>query len=153
MLLAGLRDDSRFACSPVRTDLPPGAVAGVECDPVVGLVDQVGAYLFDSESALLKTYFDRLAKEDVKPRSGSCPTRAGEAAYVSGDKASDLDPHRAGCFVNRSGNANYRITFPDSLVYVGVLGSRGDLGKLRKWLWRGTDGERSAPSIWVHPPS
>ena len=59
-------------------------------------VDRIGAYRFAIRDArLLETYFDRLAEAGVKPRSGSCPERAGEVAYIPGDRqAATSAPYR-----------------------------------------------------------
>ncbi len=150
-LLSGLRPDARFACTARRDDLPAHAVAGVECSPEVDLVDRVGVYLFSAQDELLETYFDRLADYGVEPRSGSCPEGAGEHAYVPGDSGPTIGPYRYGCYLNEFGNANYRFTAPDSLVYVGILGTGTDLAALHDWQWLGNQDVPGSPTVWREP--
>jgi hypothetical protein len=147
-LLAGMRADARYGCSPRRSDLPAGATAGVECSPGVAAVDRVGVYQFGSEAALLATYLDRLAAAGVEPRSGDCPAGPGDAAYRGEDTGAIFDAHRIGCYLNEFDNANYRITIPESLVYVGVLGTGSDLGTLGDWIWHGDESVPPSPTIW-----
>jgi len=150
-LLSGLRSDARLACAPRLVDLPAHAVAGVECSPEVDLVDRIGVYLFAARDELLETYFDRLAEYGVEPSSGSCPQRAGEHAYVPGDSGPTIGPYRLGCFLNEFGNANYRFTAPDSLVYVGILGTGKDLEALHDWAWLGNQDVPGEPTVWRGP--
>ena len=147
-LFTGLRGDARFACAARRVDLPAHAIAGIDCSPQVEGIDRIGAYLFADAADLLDTYFKRLADNGVKLRSGSCPKRAGEVAYVPGDDGSTVSPYRYGCFVNEFGNANYRFTDPDSLVYIGILGMDKDLERLHKWAWRGNQDQPGSPTVW-----
>jgi hypothetical protein len=150
-LLAAIRADARVACEPRRVDLPAHAVAGVECSPEVDLVDRIGVYLFTAQDELLETYFDRLADNGVEPRSGSCPKGAGEHAYVPGDSGPTIGPYRYGCYLNEFGNANYRFTVPDSLVYVGILGTGKDLEALHEWAWLGNQDTPGGPTVWRGP--
>jgi hypothetical protein len=147
-LFTGLRPDARFACAARRADLPARAVAGVECSPQVDGIDRIGAYLFADREDLLDTYFRRLADNGVKPRSGSCPQRAGEVAYVPGDDGATVGPYRYGCYLNEFGVANYRFTDPDYLVYVGILGTSKDLKRLHDWAWRGNQDVPGGPTVW-----
>jgi N-acetylneuraminic acid mutarotase len=147
-LLSGLRSDARFACAARRVDLPAGAVAGVECSPEVDLVDRIGVYLFTAQDELLEAYFDRLADYGVEPGSGSCPKGAGEHAYVPGDSGPTIGPYRYGCYLNEFGNANYRFTVPNSLVYVGILGTGESLPALHEWAWLGNRDTPGSPTVW-----
>ena len=147
-LFHGLRDDARQSCAPIRKGLPAGAIAAVECAPSSGVVDRVGAYRFEDEGVMLDSYWDRLAEEGVEAGSGSCPRSPGDAPYPTEDGSTG---HRAGCFINRFDNANYRLTFPDSLTYVGVLGTGDNLTKVRDWIWKGSDPATEAPSVWRDP--
>jgi hypothetical protein len=148
-LLAGIREDARSSCAR-RDSLPSGAIAGVECSVAGGPASSVGAFLFPSRDTLLSAYFDRLGDAGVAPASGGCPGEPGDGIYVP-----DLDPatgpYRIGCFINEFGNANYRITYPDSLVYVGVLGRDGDLPVLDDWVWEGNLGQPGSPTLWRDP--
>ncbi|HEX5013553.1 MAG TPA: hypothetical protein VFV72_05265 [Candidatus Limnocylindrales bacterium] len=150
-LLAGFRPDARISCAPRRADLPAGAVAGVECAPDGAPASQLGAYLFETQDALLSAYFDRLDTEGIDPRTGACPESEGDAAYSGGDEGSTFVPQRFGCFVNDFGVANLRFTVPDALVYVGVLGEDDDLPPLYDWAWEGNLDEPGAPTVWGEP--
>jgi hypothetical protein len=97
---------------------------------------------------LLDTYFQRLGDNGVKPRSGSCPDRAGEVSYVPGDEGASVGPYRYGCYVNEFGVANYRFTDPEYLVYVGILGTGKDMKRLHDWAWRGNQDVPGAPTVW-----
>lgn len=147
-LLAGLRPDARFGCAPRRVDLPAHAIAGIECSPQVKGIDRIGVYRFASQADVLETYFARLADAGVKPRSGSCPERAGEGAYMPGDSDPDVGPYRYGCFRNDFGIANYRFTAPGAPTYVGILGTGKDLAALHKWAWLGNEDVPGSPTVW-----
>lgn len=149
-LLAGLRPDARFGCA-VRETLPAGAVAGVECAPASGPAEQVGVYLYPTEAALLASYRERMRQAGVRPESGACPRRPGDAAYIPSEGDPAAEPHRSGCFINEFGIANYRITYPESRVYVGVLGRDGNLPALGEWVWAGAMDTPSFPTVWGDP--
>ncbi len=148
VLFSGLRPDARFACAARRVDLPARAVAGIECSPQIDGIDRIGAYRFASRDDLLDAYFKRLADNGVKPRSGSCPERAGEVSYLPGDDGATVGPYRYGCYLNEFGVANYRFTDPDYLVYVGILGTGKDLKRLHGWAWRGNQDVPGSPTVW-----
>jgi hypothetical protein len=149
VLFSGMRPDARFACAARRTGLPAHALAGVECSPHVAGVDRIGAYLFGQQDEMVDAYLQRLADNGVKPRSGSCPKRAGETSYVPEQAA--LSPYRYGCFLNEFGNANYRFTVPDDRVYVGVLGTDESWKRLHDWAWRGNQDTPGSPTVWRAP--
>lgn len=146
-LLEGIRADAREACT-VRDELPAGAVAGIECTPSGGPADRIGAYLFSSQETMLSAYFGRLADEGISPERGGCPRTPGDAAYVSTTSDPASEPHRTGCFINEFGVANYRITYPESQVYVGALGRDRDLAALGAWVWEGNLDTPGSPTIW-----
>lgn len=148
-LLAGLRADARRACAPRRVDLPEGAIAGVECDPGEAPIDRVGVYRFRTTEAMLQTYLARLADEGVRPGTGDCPASGGDQAY--GRDGADGSTARIGCFVNRFGNANYRLTVPEGKVNVGVLGTTTDMRRLDAWIRRDGEGSPASPTVWRVP--
>ena len=151
-LLNGLRPDVRGRCAPRRDGLPATAVAGVTCLVRTGDVDEVGAYLFARAEDLQATYLDRMAEAGIKRGSGSCPGSAGEMAYVP-EAPGTIGPYRIGCFLNEFGNANLRLTVPDSLVYIGVLGSGRDIRAIWSWAWDGNQDQPGSPTVWREPPS
>ena len=149
-LFSGVRDDARFACAARRTDLPPRALAGVVCSPDVTQtsgVEEVGAYLFETDADMLDSYFERLAEEGIRPGQGACPASPGERSYQP-EAPGDLGPARMGCFVNDFGNANLRITYPGEHVYVGILGTDRDMGALSDWVWEGNLDQPGSPTVW-----
>ena len=150
LLINGIRDDARVACTPRRADLPAGAVAGVECAPLGGPASQVGAYRFDSEDSLLETYYSRLEQEGIAPGTGDCPRSAGEMSYIP-EQETDPSLNRIGCFVNEFGYGNLRFTSPEARVYVGVLGADGDMESLYDWAWQGNLDQPGSPTIWREP--
>lgn len=151
-LVAGLRPDVRGRCAPRRDGLPARAVAGVTCRPSAGGVDEVGAYLFERAGDLQAAYRDRMAEAGIELGSGSCPTGPGETAYVP-EALGTIGPFRIGCFRNEFGNANLRLTAPDSLVYIGVLGTGPDIKAIWNWAWGGNQDQLGSPTIWREPSS
>jgi len=84
--LATIRADARVACAPRRVDLPPRAIAGVECSPNTSDVARVAAYRFRTDLDAAATYFERLAEYGVLPLSGDCREgRGGDGAWTPGD--------------------------------------------------------------------
>jgi hypothetical protein len=168
-LLRLIRPDARRDCEPRRSDLPSGALAGVECRPGTRLVARVGAYRFASDAAATTAYLERIVASGVEPRSGDCHRGVpGDAAWTPGDDVGEVaegDPYsvmyrgipyvvaRYGCFVNAEGVANFRTTCGD--VYTGVLGRDDDVAALTSWSWEfAADAPPSTPSspgICYHP--
>jgi hypothetical protein len=160
-LLNSLRADSQVDCQPRRSDLPPGAVAGIECHPNDSLVSAVGVYAFsdDAVEPALNAYLARLASAKVAVGSGDCATgHPGDHAWPSnlpdvGESGSGPSALRAGCFLDENGIANIRVTcYAD--IYIGVLGASKDLKALNAWTWKIADGEsthRDPPGICARP--
>jgi hypothetical protein len=155
-LLDIIRSDARFACAPRRVDLPPAATAGIECAPDTDLVARVGAYQFPTDRDAAKVYFDRLAEYGVLPLSGDCAAgQPGDSAWTPGDGVLQPDDpaaivvrgelyvtHRAGCFPNENGIANYRVTCGRG-ISIGILGANGNLAALSEWAEMHVIGEES----------
>lgn len=140
-LVAEIRHDAAVNCTPRRTDLPPGAIAGVECRPQSDLVARVGVYRFGSDEDAALAYLERMDSYAVKLNGGRC--HLGEA----GDSGSGLeggptvvfegetlDVRRNGCFHDENGMANYRLTCWRDGLYVGVLGRTSDIAALGDWV-------------------
>src|SRR5690606_15739459 len=70
------------ACRPVRTDLPAGAIAGIECTADDPAVARLGFYLFADEATMLEAYFARMASEGIATESGGCGEQEGEGSYI-----------------------------------------------------------------------
>jgi hypothetical protein len=147
-LRAGVRHDV-VDCEPVRSALPPRALAGIECDADDRAVARVGFYLFDDESDLLAAYFARMKAEGVETESGTmCSEGESERGYFPSD--GEFVAERAGCFINDAGFANYRATLPSS-VYVGILGRSADMGALEDFAWKWSVDVPGSPTLWVEP--
>ena len=148
-LLHGFRNDARPSfnddlCRQRRSDLPRGATHGVECEPIDGPVERVGAYLFPDDAAARAAYENRLAEYGLGfDDDGDCPFT--EAATVP----ADARPHSA-CFVNEFGRANLRLFWPGQNVVVGALGRDSDTHALARWL---SVGQPDADSpVFAGPP-
>lgn len=157
-LEGGLRDalraDVASDCTPRRTELPVGALAGIECRIESDAAAIVGAYrLPDAREAAL-AYLDRLAGYGVTPGTGDCAANSdGDAAWTigGGDTGSGetvevegvgtLAVGRVGCFLNENDIANVRVTCGST--YIGILGRDDDVGALHRWVW-GSDGPHPA---------
>ena len=160
-----VREDVARVCQPRRTDLPPGATAGIECSVESDLVERVGVYAFEGWADQVAAYRGRMDAAGIEPRSGDC--RRGvpgddnywgvdEEAYVPYSPESqeygivvDGLPYlqnRIGCFLDQFGNANVRVTC-DYGTYIGVLGRTNNLRDLTAWVYHpALDGE---PGICV----
>lgn len=146
-LMGALRIEAAVNCVPRRTDLPAGALRGIECRPDYSLVARVGVYAFRSEVDAAYAFMTRMAAANVDVNSGDCANDVpGERAWMPGDGEGDitdpgvfnwenavLAPGRIGCFLDENGIANVRVTCAD--VYIGVLGDRTDLSDLHDWAW------------------
>jgi hypothetical protein len=138
-----------FDCEPVRANLPPRALAGIECDADDRAVARVGFYLFEDSEDLLRAYFARMASEGIAIESGACGGTEGEGAYIPWE-GNEPAPNRHGCFINDAGFANYRATLPDR-VYIGILGSSADMQALADFAWKGNQDMPGNPTLWGEP--
>ena len=161
-LLAVLREDvRRGSCGPRRTELPPGAVAGVECRLDTPLVERVAVYGFVTgdpnadadqtfEDRAVVAYLERMGEEGVLGEPGDCLGNTPEDVSWQGLEAdqSGTDHYlqvefngrtygiaRYGCFRNEQGVANFRATCTSG-TYIGVLGQAGELDELTEWALR-----------------
>jgi len=137
-------------CTPVRVELPDGAIAGIECTADDAAVAQVGFYLFEDEASTVNAYLARMAAEGIALDSGSCVDGEGEGSYVPFEGQS---PWRAGFFINDEGYANYRATLPGSHVYIGILGNSDDMTALADFVWLGNQDTPGGPTLWAEPGS
>ena len=136
-------------CRPVRSNLPDGAIAGIDCEQVEGPAARIGYYLFEDEASTVDAYLARMQAEGVALESGDgCVAGDAEGAYVPwGDEG--ISPYRAGCFVNDEGFGNYRVTLPGFHVYIGLLGRSADTIALGDFVWFGSQDTPSYPTLWV----
>ena len=149
-LLSGVRLDLQGTCTPLRTDLPDTALAGIECRPLSKDVDRVRVYLFDTQEALLETYLARLITPGVEPgtASGRCvPGEASEGPYTpwEGDKLEIAE--RGGCYQDAAGLAHYLATNPP-FVLTELDGTTGDMAALEGWAWLGNQDQPGNPTVW-----
>ena len=166
LLVSHLRADARIRCEPRRSDLPPGATAGVECRIGNAIVDRVGVYGFitgdeveDGDQTFLDraalAYLDRMKEEGVLRAAGDCTAGTPQDVSWMGPEAdaegSDTEIQvdyggraynvfRYGCFVNDQGVSNFRATCGEG-TYVGVLGRTPRLDALSAWALRWPDPE------------
>jgi hypothetical protein len=147
ILLGGLRRDAFADCAPIRSGLPDGAVAGIECFPGLADVDRVALFLFDFQPTLLETYFARLAEHGVQPQSGFCgEAMGGEDPYLPGDDGPEPIAERNGCYVDDSG-----ITWVGTLppfVLAEAHGSGTNRDAFLAWPWKGNLDVPGGPTIW-----
>jgi hypothetical protein len=153
-LVAELRDDAVVNCAPRRTDLPPRAVAGVECRPDSDVVERVGIYRFRSDEDAALAYLERMASYGVNVDTGRCPfgEPGDESSGLEGGptvvfNGKTVDARRNGCFLDENGIANYRLTCWGRALYVGVLGRTSDLAALFKWVHTGIAETPGPPPI------
>jgi hypothetical protein len=134
-------------CQPVRGSdvLPKNAVVGIECDSTDPAVAQVGFYQFANDEDMLSAYLERMRTEGVEIESGTCDNGESEHAYMPGP---GMVVERAGCFLNEEGFANYRATLPGSHVYIGILGTSGNMVALEDFAWKGNEDVPGAPTLW-----
>ncbi|MFO7531045.1 MAG: hypothetical protein R6W93_01200 [Candidatus Limnocylindrales bacterium] len=153
-LLAGLRLDLEGTCTPLRTDLPDEALAGIECRPLSDDVARVRAYLFDTQAYLLDRYLARLVAQGVEPgtASGRCvPGQASEGPYTPGPQAGLEIAERGGCYVDEAGLAHYLATNPP-YVLIELDGTTGDMAALEQWAWLGNQDAPGNPTVWREVP-
>lgn len=164
-LMGALRLDAAINCVPRRTDLPVGALRGIECRPVGPLVARIGIYAFPSANEAAYAYMTRLADAGVDVNAGDCNRDLpGDAPWLPGDNEGEftdpgvfnwensvLSPARTGCFADVNGMANVRATC--DAYYIGMLGAGTDLSELYDWAWtypQGYEpGAHDAPGICV----
>jgi hypothetical protein len=153
-LLGELREDAVANCTPRRTDLPPRAIAGVECRPDSDVVARVGIYRFRSDEEAALAYLERMASYGVTLDTGRCSLgEPGDASsgleggptVVFDDET--VDTRRNGCFRDENGIANYRLLCWGRALYVGVLGRTSDLAALTEWVSIGEPQTPGPPPI------
>ena len=147
ILVDGIRRGARD-CEPVRTDLPDGAIAGIECTSDDPAVARVGFYRFPTEAAALTAYLARMEAEGVPLDGVACVEGEGEGSYVPYEDG--ISPMRNGCFVNEQGYANFRATLGGGM-YVGVLGTSDDMVALVDFAWQGNQDTPGMPTLWSEP--
>ena len=146
-LMDGVRRGA-IDCHPVRDEVPPKAVAGIDCRADDPAVARIGFYLFDNDEAMLDAYFARMDAEGVERDHGGCIDGEGEGSYIPYEGPS---PDRDGCFVNAEGYANYRATISGNAVYIGILGRSDDMRALDDFAWLGSQGTPGSPTLWTDP--
>jgi hypothetical protein len=132
-------------CEPVRNELPPKAVAGIECTGTEWFVAKIGYYLFESDDEMFDYYVNRMKREGVTLDSGSCFDGEGDGQYIPGE---DEVMSRHGCFITAQGIANYRLLLPGAHVYVGIVGHNIDPIELEDFAFLGNHDTPSFPTIW-----
>ena len=143
-LIGRLRADSAADCAPRRTDLPAGALYGIECDPGDPLVQRVGVYRYATANDAAFAYMTRMGDAGIAANTGDClADTAGDSAYFPGDGESPVDApgmfdwegkalvtQRNGCFLDEFDSANVRLVCEND--YIGILGNEDDLSDLHE---------------------
>jgi hypothetical protein len=150
-LIAGVRRGA-IDCAPARTDLPPRAIAGIECRADDHAVAKVGFFLFKTDKDTLNAYLQRMTAEGLELETGGCIDGEGEGAYVPWE-GPGIAPWRNGCFINHAGYANFRATLPGSHVYIGVLGRTANMAALADFAWKFNQDTPGTPTLWAEPGS
>jgi hypothetical protein len=137
-------------CKPVTGsgELPPAAIAGIECRSDDRGVARIGFYLFKDDADMLRAYTARMSEEGVALESGNCRDGEHESAYTPGE---GIVPARHGCFINDAGYANYRATLPWVHVYIGILGATDNMPYLEDFAWNGNTDTPGGPTLWGDP--
>ena len=122
-LLAGIPASVRDTCVPRRTGLVTGTLAAVDCHPDSGRIKLLSYYLLRPADARF-TFASRMRQYDLK---GGADCHAGTPGIESKRAALSI-----GCFVDAKGRANLRFASRAACpaVYVGVLGTGGDIAAL-----------------------
>ena len=166
-LIGRLRADSAVSCTPRRTDLPAGALYGIECDPGDPLVQRFGVYRYATANDAAFAYMTRMSDAGIAPNTGDCLIdTAGDGAYFPGDGESPVDApgmfdwegrslvaQRNGCFLDEFDKANVRLVCEND--YIGILGNEDDLSDLMNWAWTYPDnyepGTPDLPGLCIGP--
>jgi hypothetical protein len=137
--------------------LPQGSIDGIDCKP--DGIETMGAYGFATRDDMQRRYFARLAEHDVTADSGN-GCEDGRPGEIADSPDFGWGPNRIGCYVDESGHANVRMTFPSESggqsVYIGVVGRNGSIADLMRWLFPGYapgtyDCTWCTDSIWSMP--
>ena len=159
-LIGRLRADAAVDCVPRRTDLPAGALYGIECHPGDPLVQRVGVYRYATSNDAAFAYMTRMSDAGIAANTGDClADTAGDGAYFPGDGESPVDApgmfdwegkalvtQRNGCFLDEFDSANVRLVCDND--YIGILGARDDTSDLMDWAWTYPDGyEPGTPDL------
>jgi hypothetical protein len=155
-LVDRLRVNAAQDCAPRRSDLPPGATAGIECQVGTNVVDRVGAYQFPNDDVALDAYVQRLEANGVLIRTAGCEDgKPGDQAWTPGDDdGRPLVPFRYGCFVDEDGMANERVLCGGGR-YIGIVGASADIRALARWVGEPDENyiaDTPAPPAICHGP-
>jgi hypothetical protein len=148
-LISGIRSDAAIGCVPIRSALPAGATAAVQCAPNEGAVDRFRVTLFTSTNDVLALYLAEMTAHGVALNSLGCVRGNGEATYIPGPDDASV-PYRNGCFVTEV--ANFRAIDAGGLVYIAIVGKSPDVsGELDAYAWWGNLDAPGAPTLWRGP--
>jgi hypothetical protein len=148
-LISGIRPDAAIGCVPIRSALPAGATATVQCVPDDVAVDRFRVTLFTSTNDVLSLYLAEMTARGVALNSGSCAQGNGEETYVPGPDDASV-PYRNGCFITEV--ANFRAIDAGGLVYIAIVGNAPDVAPgLDAYAWKGNQDTPGAPTLWRGP--
>jgi len=148
-LLSGIRPDAAIDCVPVRSALPAGATAAVECAPNDGAVDRFRVTQFSSTADVLALYIAEMTGHGVALNSGTCFDGQGESSYFPGPDDESIAT-RNGCFV--ADVAQFRAIDTGGNVYIAIAGNSADASReLDRYAWKGNEDTPGAPTLWRAP--
>ena len=130
----GIRGDAAVDCDPRRHDLPKDTIAAVECRPSEAPIARVGIYLFRSPEQAFAAYLNRIRDEGLTYNRRESERRWESCWDELEEEREQLDCRtRHAGFVNSDGYGNYRAVM--GAIYIGVLGTNGDVEGLYSWSW------------------
>lgn len=89
-----------------------------------------------------------MIRERVGLDSGpACDEGEGQGPFVPWE-GPEMAPYRCGCFINREGYANLRLTI-GSPIYIGILGRSDHMGALASFAFRGSVDVPGDPTLWA----
>ncbi len=147
-LLAGMRLDLAGACQALRSDLPAGVIAALDCHPADTAVADARLYLFDRQADMLDAYLAIVDAQGLAPRTELPGLARSEGSYWPGDGPGEpLSAGRNANWLDDAGHAHYLATaLPFVLVEVDGTDANGDA--LWQWAWRGNQDVPGAPTVW-----
>lgn len=148
-LLSGIRPDAAIDCVPVRSALPTGATAAVECAPNDGGVARFRVTQFSSTADVLALYIAEMTGHGVALNSGTCFDGQGESSYFPGPDDESIAT-RNGCFV--ADVAQFRAIDTGGTVYIAIVGKTAGVSReLDSYAWKDNQDTPGAPTLWRAP--
>jgi hypothetical protein len=145
VLLEGVPQRIRSRCAPLRSSLPHGTVAAIQCDPNTTIVRDMAYYLMEADDAS-NLFEQKMNEHDVKSANqvgGTCWDGKKSRAYAVG-----FGSQESGCYKDSGGRANQRYLevatnckklrvdggrLEAPALYIALQGSNCDYARLANW--------------------